>query len=355
MQRTTSVPLPMAVEELTAEWLTTALSIRQPGVVVSSVVVEHIIWGTATKILVSVDYRDSPAPGGPPSRLCVKGGFDAGVRELAMSSAYVREADFFDQVAPGLRIPLPRCWYTGRDEEQGQGIIVLDDLAATGCTFGEPTEPWPADRVAAALEVLAGLHAATWGADRERHPWLSEVSPVRQVADFFFTPGYWDRHFGGDDGPPAPAALLDRELVRDAFHALWRIEDSAVASISHGDPHLGNAYLDTAGRPAFLDWQGVCAAPPMDDVAYLIAGALTVQDRRASERDLVGHYLDARGAAGAPGSEFDTEWLDYRRHHLHGFLWATTGPMMQPRDRVFAMAERHIAAIEDHDTLALLR
>jgi hypothetical protein len=60
MQRTTPVPLPMVVEELTAEWLTTALSVRQPGVVVSSVAVEHIIWGTATKILVGVDYRAAP-------------------------------------------------------------------------------------------------------------------------------------------------------------------------------------------------------------------------------------------------------------------------------------------------------
>jgi hypothetical protein len=72
MQRTTSVPLPMVVEELTAEWLTAALSIRPPGVVVGSVAVEHIIWGTATKILVGVDYRDSRAPGCPPTRLCVK-------------------------------------------------------------------------------------------------------------------------------------------------------------------------------------------------------------------------------------------------------------------------------------------
>jgi hypothetical protein len=47
-------------------------------------------------------------------------------------------------------------------------------------------------------------------------------------------------------------------------------------------------------------------------------------------------------------------WQDYRRQHLHGFLWSLTGPRMQPRERVFAMSERHVAAIEDHETLALL-
>jgi hypothetical protein len=178
---------------------------------------------------------------------------------------------------------------------------------------------------------------------------------VRNVADVFFTSAYWDAHFGGPDGPPAPDALLDRAAVDKAFRVLWALEDAAPPALSHGDPHIGNTYLDGSGRPAFLDWQGVCIAPPMDDVAYFIAGALTVADRRAHERDLVALYRDAVAASGGPVVDADADWLDYRQHHLHGFLWSLTGPKMQPRERVFAMSERHVAAITDHDTLALLR
>ena len=79
------------------------------------------------------------------------------------------------------------------------------------------------------------------------------------------------------------------------------MEDAAAPALSHGDPHIGNTYLD-AGRPAFLDWQGVCIAPPMDDVAYFIGGALSVADRRTHERDLLKLYLSAAAAAGGPRS-----------------------------------------------------
>jgi hypothetical protein len=96
----------------------------------------------------------------------------------------------------------------------------------------------------------------------------------------------------------------------------------------------------------------MCAAPAMDDVAYFIGGSLTVADRRASERDLVAHYLRALATPGGPRYTVDDVWLDYRRHHLHGFLWAMTGALMQPRERVAAMAERPVQAIEDHNSVA---
>jgi hypothetical protein len=350
----TSAPLPMTLDELTPEWLTSALDVRSPGTVVDGVEIAHVIWGTATKVLVRLSYAGR-TDDGPPEQLCVKGCFDPALLELGMADAYQAEVAYYDLVAPTLRIPQARCWYAGGNPGQRQGIVILDDLAALGCTFGEPTKPFTPDQVAIGLEILAGLHAATAGADRQRYPWAAPSSPVRQVADVFFTAEYWDAHFGGPDGPPAPESLLDRKAVAAAFDVLWALEDAAPSAISHGDTHIGNTYLDAEGRPAFIDWQATCIAPPMDDVAYFIGGALSVADRRAHERDLLKLYLDATGAAGGPPVDADAAWLDYRREHLHGFLWSLTGPKMQPRDRVFAMSERHVAAIEDHDTLAALR
>ncbi|MDT7628441.1 MAG: hypothetical protein QOI50_371 [Pseudonocardiales bacterium] len=349
----TTEKLPFDVKELTPEWFSAALSIDSPGTEVAAVEVSHIIWGTATKVLVRLDYAARPADG-PPERLCVKGCFDTALLELGMGPAYSAEAHFYASVAPAIAIPAPRSWYARTNPDQQQGILVLDDLAATGCSFGDPTEPWHPDRVAAGLEVLAGLHAATAGADRARYPWLAPQAPVRAVADMFFTPEYWDNHFGGPDGPPIPDDLRDMKRVLAAFRRLWELEDSAPRAISHGDPHIGNTYIDADGRPAFLDWQGICANPPLDDVAYWIAGALTVEDRRAQERALLDHYREALTAAGSTPTSPDQMWQDYRRQHLHGFLWSLTGPRMQPRERVFAMSERHVAAIEDHETLALL-
>lgn len=73
---TTTGELPTSLEGLTPAWLTAALSERHPGTVVEDLRVESVIWGTATKVFLDVQYRHRPA-GGPPRALCVKGGFQA--------------------------------------------------------------------------------------------------------------------------------------------------------------------------------------------------------------------------------------------------------------------------------------
>lgn len=39
---------------------------------------------------------------------------------------------------------------------------------------------------------------------------------------------------------------------------------------------------------------------------------------------------------------------------MQGFAWALAGPMMQPKEVVDAISQRHCAAIMDHHTLELL-
>ena len=46
--------------------------------------------------------------------------------------------------------------------------------------------------------------------------------------------------------------------------------------------------------------------------------------------------------------------LMYQIQKFHGFLWATTGPTQQTPERVAAMTERHVAAIEDLESFTAL-
>jgi Phosphotransferase enzyme family len=222
------------------------------------------------------------------------------------------------------------------------------------CTFGDPVDPWSVDLVSAALEVQAAWHADTWGADSQRFPCLDSGTPVRDVADVMLGAAYWDQHFASAEAPTIPETFLDRPRMQRAFAEMWRLDDQAAPCMLHADPHLGNTYVDAGGRPAFIDWQAVCAAPALDDVTYFIGGALTVDDRRAHEHDLITHYLNALAAAGGPTLNFDEVWLDYRRHQMHGFLWATTGPTQQTPERVAAMTERHVTAMDDLETFTAL-
>lgn len=348
--------LPTAIEQLDRDWLTSAL-----GIGVADVATADVLWGTATKVRVQVTYEDGVRAGGPPADLCIKGSFDDKLQQHrdqlpkgAPVSAFVVEANFFSQMAPTFEARLPRCWYAASDAHSGQGIVILDDLAARGCEFGDPSRPWLADLVADALIQQASWHAQTWGSSRV-HAWLNVGSaPVRLAAGIFFSSAYWDALFTTDCAPVLPPALRDPSRLHTAFKALWQLDDAGTLCVAHGDAHVGNTYIDVAGAPAFLDWQGACLGPWSYDVAYFLSGAMAVEDRRIYERQLLRTYLDALAAAGGPSIPEEDAWLEYRRHLLHGILWAPTPPDMQPPDRVRIMTERHASAIEDHDVLTLL-
>ncbi len=337
--------LPATPEQITADWLTEALG--QP---VESVQFPDVVWGTATKVRLEVTYAEDAAGGDPPRHLCAKGGFDERMSDWGLGPAYVLEARFFGELAARFA-GVPRCWFAGVDPAGGQGVVLLDDLVATGCTFGDPTAPWTADDVAAALEVQANWHAQTSGGP----DWLEVGSSApRGAASMFLSREHWDKHFAQDGAPVLPDSLQDPDRILRAFERLWAEDDSGPHCVVHGDAHLGNTYRDAQGNPGFLDWQTVCLGPWAYDVAYFIGGALSVEDRRAHERELLDRYLEALASAGGPLVGMDAAWTDDVRHTLHGFLWAATPAVMQPLERVVAMAERYAAAIEDHDTLSEL-
>jgi aminoglycoside phosphotransferase (APT) family kinase protein len=63
----------------------------------------------------------------------------------------------------------------------------------------------------------------------------------------------------------------------------------------HGDPHIGNTYLLPSGEVGFLDWQVARRGNWSLDLGYFLQGALTLEDRRRSERDLLAEYRDSLG------------------------------------------------------------
>lgn len=344
--------LPLKLEGLTAAWLESALRARWTSLRVEQLEIVEVIHGTATKVRVRARYGGN-VPDAPPEHLCIKGGFVDAMRPIA-GNAYVQEAHFFRDVAARVRAPLPRCWYAAPDRAHLQGIVVLDDLVAAGCTFGDPEAAWSPGRVAAGLDVLAQLHGSTWNLSPAEVPMLPVGSPVRSLVPLLLGEAHWKATFSGPRAPVLPTALQDRRRVHDAVLAMWaRDDDVRPLSLLHADPHIGNTWLDGAGAPRFLDWQCVCLGQGIDDASYFITGALSVADRRTHERELLRHYLGAFAGAGGPRIGFDDAWRGYRRYTLHGFLWVVTPPMMQPASRVAAMAERHLAAIVDHDALSL--
>jgi hypothetical protein len=156
---------------------------------------------------------------------------------------------------------------------------------------------------------------------------------------------------------PAPLMGKDKELWRTHMRSL-QLQSRPPHTLQHWDMHIGNWYATGDGRMGLSDW-GMVRGRNIGDVSYALSSALTVEDRRAWERDLLALYIDLVQQNGAPALTFEDAWLEYRQSMFHPFFyWVTTigaGPMlpdMQPDAISLANIERMGQAIVDLDSLA---
>ena len=105
-----------------------------------------------------------------------------------------------------------------------------------------------------------------------------------------------------------------------------------------------------------MDWQFACVGSAFHDVAYYIAGGLSVEDRRQHEDVILEHYLASLARFGGPKLELSDEEVrvEYRKCVLSGLGWVLTPDQMQGRERVRAMVKRYSAAFEDYRALELI-
>jgi hypothetical protein len=345
--------LPSKVDEITPAWLTHALRSGGADVEVAALDVTEVAASSTTKIFVRASYAaDLDDNDAPSAELVVKGVFDAMPIPEVTALAQL-EVSFYTNLAPQLSIPSLRCRYAGSDE--GQGIVIFDNASKVGTRFSEVADSWTPDQVARALEVQAAWHAATWNTPRDRFSWLVSGNQVlRGFMGIFLREPHWSTHLADPDTAQLPAEMQDPQRVRRVVNAMWRFGSEQTQCLSHGDPHIGNTFIDRTGSPGFYDWQTFCLAPSLDDVCYFMTGALTIEDRRINERELVNVYLEALTGHGGPRIAFDDAWKSYRIHQAHGFAWALIPGSYQPVEASVPMAKRHLAAILDHDTLSVL-
>ncbi|KAI0880254.1 kinase-like domain-containing protein [Annulohypoxylon maeteangense] len=349
-------PLPMTPQEITAEWCTKILNHK-----VKRITIVKEIHSTASSILIDLTYEGNHNSDEVPTHICIKGGFNKPLIELHPNLlwTYRREAEFYFYIGPIVEMNLPKIWYCGTDVVAGQGLVVMDNLAAQDRSFGEPSQPWPVARVRAAVEQLAILHAKTWGAKEENFPWMAADkemggNPLQAMVSSLLTAEAWDARFKDAPAPPLPEAIADRESFERVFKIMWATENPKLRCVVHGDSHIGNTFITADGQPGFIDWQGSYAGVNVQDLAYFLIGVLTIEERRKHEVDIIQHYLQALHQNGGPKFEKDDIWHDYRKHALHGVGWALAAPGMQSDENVFIMVERHVAAVSDHGTIELL-
>ena len=345
--------LPQSVAEVTLEWLSNALQTRYPGACVTAMSVAGALVGTASKLKLNLEYNEVGAAHALPRTAYLKGGFHGRAQRELAGRAYVQEGLFYRDLAPQLSVNLPACYLAIVDPETNQGIVLLEDLTQRGVTFGRATQPLSVTGAAAALDELAKLHACGWQA-----PYVPTLTMwpgvIRETMDHLLTPEYWGPMLDRELADVVPAALRDAPRVKAAIYRMWEAFENTHRCLIHGDAHLGNMYFESETRPGFLDWQSPMAGPCLDDVTYCLIGSLSIEDRRTHERELLQHYLNQLAHYGVAPPSFAATWHAYRQQVMHGFMWVSTPPSMQPDDVVAANTERFCAALEDLETLHAL-
>ena len=323
-------PAPTELDQiLDPGWLKSVLYKDYPGVEVEGVEVVHSFANTATKARVALTLGGASADA--PSRICIKGMLgEVGRPFIIQDGPSRREARFYRDLAPplGEKLSLPPCLHAGIDESNGHGLLIMEDLEAAGCTFLSALTPYSVGEAFASVEQLAVLHACGWeGTALYERPWLQRMLDEAALKPFVPVERL-DELMKGPRGDPLPRDVLDGPRLLRGLGSLAERYRAMPSTLVHGDAHAGNLYRLPAQdgvRIGLIDWQLVQQAHWSLDVAYHLAAALTLEDRRVHERDLLTHYLDRLTAFGGPKIGSDEGWKCYRSAMLYGmFLWGVT-------------------------------
>ena len=351
--RADAYPLPLTADGVTAAWLTAALRTRYPGVTVAAADRLETIEGTATKVLVALRY-DGDADG-LPERMWIKGGFGDHREFVGNLGVYSWEVLYFTDIAPVYGLHHPRSYFALAQDEPVQGIVALEDLRDRDVTFARATRPMTPEQVAAGLDALAQLHGESWGRHRPGpgSPPLIMARSSNQIWDAWFAE--LPQRFAAPRAFGAPVALHDPERLRAAARAYRALIQHEPKCLVHGDPHIGNAYIERDGTVGFIDWQVIAIGNWYHDVNYFIISALDLPDRQAHEHDLLGGYLKSLASHGVPVPGSGEAWELYRRATVYGFLcWLCNPDIWQPPDVNAATYARFGMAMLDHGTYAAL-
>jgi glutathione S-transferase len=302
--------LPAAADGLTPAWLSQALGTE----VVAVDVLDHA-FATNQRVRVGLTYA---TPGAGPATLFGKlAPIDPAHRAMIDATGMgVREVQFFADVAPTVGLRVPQAHYAASADD-GNFVLLLEDLTTAGCAFSNGEWGIDADAAASAVVDLARFHARFEdpAARAGVAPWLADDTPRRGDAITPLLRSVLDEH--GDAVSATYAAVGGRYVEQwAAIDALWEL---GPPTLIHGDPHIGNVFLD-GRRVGFLDWGLSRVSTPLRDVSYFLVMSVDPDDRRRAERDLWHTYLDARRAAGGAPVTFDDAWSAYRVHTAYTVL-----------------------------------
>lgn len=354
--------IPLGYEHITAEWLTAVLTARSSSdVKVTGFRLSEPDEGTSSRRRIYLEYNEAGEADGLPKSVFCKSTHHLENRYIiGMNGGIEAEVTFFDKVRERLDLIAPDCVHAAFNPDSLNSIVILRDMEGE-VEFCNYDTPLTEELARSQMRGLATLHAAFYESpelDTTLGAWNTWEDYFRITAEEAGFELACKRGFS-EAREVIPPALFRHEA------AIWPATLDAIAlhaklprTLVHGDPHLKNWYIAGPDSMGMNDWQCSCKGHLSRDLSYCISAALTVEQRRAWERDLVGYYVDLMREKGVTTIDFDEVWLSYRAQMFGALAWWTgtlgqppEAPEMQPRDASMAFIERMTHAMDDLDSL----
>jgi len=355
--------VPCSPDAITPEWLTAVLCRNVPDAVVTGVDVKPASAGTHERHQLIVSYNEAGRQAGLPRSMFTKSLPSVVTRMIGGFNGTARvEGRFYMQLRPQLDIEAPLGYHAASDRQTFASILLLEDMVATkSATFCNYRTYVSRETAEDMIDVLAALHARFHG-DGElatRYPWVASYPRWFTIGEEKMSLEHYTRRAFDAASHVIPASVLaQRDAVWPAAMRALAVHDSEPQGLIHSDVHIGNWYRTGAGKMGLCDWQCLARGHWSRDFAYAVTAALTPDDRRKSEKDLLLRYLDRFAALTGTRPDLDRSFLHYRQQMVHALLmWTITLchspllPNMQSEATTLAMIERISTAMADQDSL----
>lgn len=354
--------LPLSFDAITPAWLTAVLAPPGSGAAVTDVQLGPRDDGTSNRRALSLQWNAAGQALGLPAALFGKASHDLSSRiVVGLSGAARCEQVFYRHIRPRLDIQAPVARYAQVDEASANSLILLDDLAVQGVDFCDQHTQVTFARALSQMTLLGTVHGQVYAVLSLRQA----IQPLATWPEFFAgTVAMIGMREGAAAGFAQAIDVIPPSLYRQADR-IWAATVASVedhrhlpATLAHGDVHLRNWYITANGSMGLGDWQCCGRGHWGRDVAYTLATALTVDDRRRRERDLLGGYVQALERNEGPSVSVDQALQVVRRQLPSALAWWTYTlapppgmPDMQPRDATLTFIGRIATAMDDLESL----
>ncbi|WP_344980270.1 phosphotransferase [Streptosporangium fragile] len=315
--------------------------------------------GTTSRQAMTVSYNEAGREAGLPEALFAK--YTARLLSRMLvgpAGAISGEARYYRLIRPGLSMEAPIGYFAAYDERSWRSMFLLEDVMTTrDARPGNPQVYVDRPMAESMVTQLAALHGAFWNSPRleSEFTWLKSSEEfqvnLNELAGF---QGVMD------NGVKVSQEIMPGSVLRrcselwPAFMRSLDLNSRPPVTLLHTDVHIGNWYVTGQKTMGLYDWQCLTKGQWAGDVTYALTSALTVDDRRAWERDLLALYLDELKRAGGEPPSFAEAWTTYRRQVFHALaFWLFTigagrlQPDMQPKEFSAINVTRMAQAVED--------